>query len=203
MLKGIYQRLFSGESGAVSEIRMVVGLGNPGKEYADTRHNIGFRVVDSVADELGITIKKKKFGAAFGQGEFSDKKLILLKPLQFMNRSGQAVATACGFYKLEVSKVLIITDDMSLEPGRLRIRRAGSSGGHNGLADIIEKLGTEKINRLRIGIGQSGRETTVDFVLDRPTETERPLLDEAVVKAKEAVRCWIENGVETAMNMFN
>ena len=143
MLKGIYQRLFSGESGAVSEMRMIVGLGNPGKEYVGTRHNIGFRVIESVADELGIEIKKKKFGSAFGQGEISGKKLIFLKPLQFMNRSGQAVATACGFYKLEVSKVLVITDDLSLEPGRIRIRRAGSSGGHNGLADIIEKLVTE------------------------------------------------------------
>ena len=182
---------------------MVVGLGNPGDEYVGTRHNVGFRVIDSLAETLKIKVRKKKFGAVFGQGEFADKKLILLKPRQFMNRSGQAVATAVGFYKLGVSDLLVITDDMALEPGRIRIRAKGSAGGHKGLTDVIEKLGTDSIGRLRIGIGQSGNEVAEDFVLDKPTETERPLLDEAIGRGREAVLCWVEYGIEAAMNEFN
>ena len=187
----------------MAETKMVVGLGNPGDEYIDTRHNIGFRVVDSLAESLKIKVRRRKFGAHFGEGEFSDKKLILLKPWQFMNRSGQAVATAVGFYKLGAEDLLVVTDDMALSPGRIRIRAKGSAGGHNGLADVIEKLGTESIGRLRIGIGQSGEESDVDFVLDKPAETDRLLLDEAIKRAAEAVLCWVECGVETAMNTFN
>ena len=120
-----------------------------------------------------------------------------------MNHSGQAVATAAGFYKLKLSDLLVVTDDMALSPGRIRIRTKGSAGGHNGLADIIERLGTSEFGRLRVGIGQCGQEDTIDFVLDKPTETEKPLLDEAIERAKEAVICWIKNGIETAMNEFN
>jgi len=187
----------------MAEIKMVVGLGNPGDEYVDTRHNAGFRVIDLLSCELKIEVRKKKFGACFGQGEFADKKLILLKPLSFMNRSGQVVATAVGFYKLQLDDLLVVTDDMALPPGRIRIRAEGSSGGHNGLADVIEKLGTESIGRLRVGIGQSGEESAEDYVLDKPTRAEKPLLDEAIEMAQEAVLCWVEYGIEAAMNKFN
>jgi PTH1 family peptidyl-tRNA hydrolase len=136
-------------------------------------------------------------------GEFAHKKLIVLKPWQFMNRSGQAIATAMGFYKLNVADVLVVTDDMDLEPGRIRIRSKGSAGGHNGLADIIEKLGTNEVARCRVGIGRSHEGEAVGFVLDRPTEAERPLLQEAIERARDAVLCWIENGIETAMNKYN
>jgi PTH1 family peptidyl-tRNA hydrolase len=187
----------------MSEVKMIIGLGNPGDEYVDTRHNAGFRVIDSLAKFLKIEVKRKKFGACCGQGEFADKKLILLKPWRFMNRSGQVVATAAGFYKLALNDLLVITDDMALEPGRIRVRAKGSSGGHNGLADIIEKLSSENIGRLRIGIGQSGSTDAVDFVLNKPTETEWPLLDEAIEKAREAVLCWIEYGIEATMDKFN
>ena len=187
----------------MAETKMVAGLGNPGAEYVDTRHNVGFLVIDSLAEALGIEVRRRKFGAVFGLGEFADKKLILLKPWQFMNRSGEAIAAAVGFYKLGVSDLLVVTDDMALEPGRIRIRTKGSSGGHNGLADVIEKLGTESIGRLRIGIGQSDREDAVDFVLDEPTVEERPLLDEAIARSQEAVLCWVKDGIEAAMNEFN
>ena len=187
----------------MAETKMVAGLGNPGAEYVDTRHNVGFLVIDSLAEALGIEVRRRKFGAVFGLGEFADKKLILLKPWQFMNRSGEAITAAVGFYKLGVSDLLVVTDDMALEPGRIRIRTKGSSGGHNGLADVIEKLGTESIGRLRIGIGQSDREDAVDFVLDEPTDEERPLLDEAIARAREAVLCWVKDGIEAAMNEFN
>jgi PTH1 family peptidyl-tRNA hydrolase len=185
------------------ETKMVVGLGNPGRSYINTRHNAGFRVIDSVAKALAIEVRKRKFGARLGEGEFAGKKLILLKPIRFMNCSGQVVATAAGFYKLELSDLLVISDDMALEPGRIRLRAKGSAGGHNGLADVIEKLGSEGVNRLRVGIGSCGEEDAVDYVLDRPTKAQKPLLDRAIESARDAVLCWIEDGIETAMNKFN
>ena len=190
----------------MSDIKIVVGLGNPGDEYADTRHNTGFRVIDALAKSLNIEVKQRKFGARFGSGEFSYKKLILLKPWTFMNRSGQAVATAVSFYKLALSDLIVVTDDLALEPGRIRLRSKGSDGGHNGLADIITKLGTTEFPRCRVGIGSGGEEiwqSQVDYVLSRPTDKQKPLLDDAVEKAKEAVLCWIEYDIETAMNRFN
>ncbi|MFQ6034351.1 MAG: aminoacyl-tRNA hydrolase [Sedimentisphaerales bacterium] len=186
-----------------NDIKMVVGLGNPGDEYVDTRHNLGFKVIDSLAEALAVTVKNRKFGARFGQAEFADKKIILLKPWQFMNRSGQAVATAMGFYKLAESDLMVVTDDMALAPGRIRIRKKGSAGGHNGLADIIDKIGTHEFARCRIGIGHSDEQVAYDYVLDKPSQTDKPLLDEAVITAKDAVLCWIEFGIEKAMNEFN
>ena len=182
---------------------LVVGLGNPGDEYRNTRHNMGFKVIDAIAAALDMDTGQRKFGARFGSGEFAGKKLILLKPWLFMNRSGQAVATAVGFYKLDVADLLVVTDDMDLEPGRIRIRARGSAGGHNGLADIIEKLGTDEFARCRIGIGRSGQQDAVDFVLDEPPRADRALLAEAVDRARDAVLCWIEHGIDKAMTMFN
>ncbi|MFA5251387.1 MAG: aminoacyl-tRNA hydrolase [Phycisphaerae bacterium] len=185
------------------EIKMVVGLGNPGKEYVDTRHNIGFRVIDSLAEALKIDVEKKRFSACLGSGEFAGKKLILLKPMRFMNCSGQVVATATGFYKLALNNLLVITDDMALPASRIRVRMKGSAGGHNGLADVIEKLGTENVSRLRIGIGQSDVKEAHDYVLGKPKAADRPLLDEAIIKARDAVLCWIEYGIKATMNKFN
>jgi len=182
---------------------MVVGLGNPGAAYVDTRHNLGFKVIDSLSEALKIDVKKRKFGARLGFVELLGKNLILLKPWRFMNRSGGSVAAAVGFYELGMSDLLVVTDDMALDVGRIRIRAKGSAGGHNGLADVIEKLGTENIGRLRIGIGESDKDNAVDYVLDKPTKTEVALLDEAIERAREAVLCWVEYGIETVMNKFN
>ena len=187
----------------MGEIKIVVGLGNPGDEYIDTRHNTGFKVIDSLAESLGIKVKKRKFNARFVSSEFTGKKLILLKPWQFMNRSGQAVARAVDFYKLSLSNLLVVTDDMDLEPGRIRIRARGSAGGHNGLVDIIDKLGTNEFARCRIGIGRSFEQNDIDYVLDKPTDTEKPLLAAAIDRARDAVFCWIEYGLEKTMNKFN
>jgi PTH1 family peptidyl-tRNA hydrolase len=189
--------------GVSDRMKMVVGLGNPGGEYADTRHNIGFKVIDLLAEKLAVKVNKRKFGTRFAQAEFADKKLILLKPWQFMNRSGQAVATAIGFYKLALSDLLVVTDDMALEPGRIRLRAKGSAGGHNGLADIIEKLGTNEFARCRIGIGYDSAQIAYDYVLNEPAENERQVLNEAIEKAGQAVLCWIECGIEQTMNEFN
>jgi len=182
---------------------MIVGLGNPGDEYADTRHNTGFKVIDALAEAIGIKVKKRKFGARFESGEFAGEKLILLKPWQYMNRSGQAVATAVGFYKINIRDLMVVTDDMDLEPGRIRLRYKGSAGGHNGLADIIQKLGTNEFARCRVGIGRSTGMDTVGYVLDKPQKDERSLFTDAIERARNAVLCWIEYGIDTAMNKFN
>ena len=187
----------------MGEIKIVVGLGNPGDEYIDTRHNTGFKVIDSLTESLGIKVKKRKFSARFVSSEFAGKKLILLKPWQFMNRSGQAVVKAVDFYKLSLSNLLVVTDDMDLEPGRIRIRARGSAGGHNGLVDIIDKLGTNEFARCRIGIGRSFEQNDIDYVLDKPTDTEKPQLAAAIDRARDAVFCWIEYGLEKTMNKFN
>jgi PTH1 family peptidyl-tRNA hydrolase len=185
------------------DIKLIVGLGNPGLEYQQTRHNVGFEVVELLTKKLKVKLNKEKFSAAFGQAEFEDKKLILLKPLLFMNNSGQVVAAVANFYKLTAEAILVITDDMALEPGMIRLRAGGSAGGHNGLADIIEKLGTDEFNRIRIGIGSRSQTPGRDYVLSRPSETERNLIDKAVTEAADAVMVWITEGVETAMNRFN
>ncbi|MHC4069575.1 MAG: aminoacyl-tRNA hydrolase [Planctomycetota bacterium] len=188
---------------SVCGVKMVVGLGNPGAEYEGTRHNAGFMVIDSLASALGIKVRKKKFGGVLGEGEYLDKKLILLKPCQYMNRSGQVVATAVGFYKLCLSEMFVVSDDIALEPGRIRIRARGSAGGQKGLTDILEKLGTDEVNRLRVGIGQSGVQASEDYVLTTPSAEEKPLLEAAIDKARDAVLCWIEFGIDEAMNRFN
>ena len=185
------------------QMRLIVGLGNPGKRYVGTRHNVGFAVLDRLARRLEVDIKKKKFGGLVGDGVPGEKKLLLLKPMQFMNKSGHVVATAAGFYKLEKERLLVVTDDMALEPGRIRIRAKGSAGGHNGLADIIERLGTDEFARLRVGVGSSDKDAGADYVLDRPGPDEEEVLDQAIERAAEAVICWVEEGIDSAMNKFN
>jgi PTH1 family peptidyl-tRNA hydrolase len=184
-------------------MQMIVGLGNPGKKYAETRHNVGFRVVDLLAETLGIQISKRSFGARLGKGEFAGKSVLLLKPWQYMNCSGQPVAQAAGFYKLHLCDVLVVLDDMWLEPGQVRLRERGSAGGHNGLADVIEKLGTENIPRLRIGIGQCETDDAVNYVLGEPDKNERELISQGIVRAKDAAICWLEEGTAAAMTEFN
>ena len=187
----------------MGDIKLIAGLGNPGDVYSDTRHNIGFKVIDVLADKLGIEVKQKKFSSLFGQGEVGGKKLILVKPWLYMNNSGQAVATAAGFFKLSKEDLLVVTDDMALEVGKLRLRMKGTAGGHNGLADIIEKLGTNEFCRLRVGIGQSVPGAAVGHVLGKPSKEEQKQLQAAIEQSALAVICWLENGINIAMNKFN
>jgi PTH1 family peptidyl-tRNA hydrolase len=187
----------------MAEIRLVVGLGNPGPEYAETRHNLGFKVIETLEDVLGIEVKQRKFNARLGEGWHAGRKVILMKPWTFMNRSGEPVATAVGFYKLDVRDLMVIVDDMALETGVLRIRAGGSAGGHNGLADIIQKLGTDEFARCRVGIGARPGEQAVGHVLGRPESEEKPLLNRAILRARDAVRCWLDVGVDKTMNEFN
>jgi peptidyl-tRNA hydrolase, PTH1 family len=185
---------------ADSKIRMVVGLGNPGSEYQQTRHNVGFMVVDRLAADLAMSWEKssKAEAAVAKSGE-----LILMKPLAFMNRSGFPVLAVSQFYKIEPPETLIVFDDFALPLGRLRIRPDGGTGGHNGLESIIVQLGTDEIPRLRIGIGGAPVQGAVDHVLGRFFDEELAAAREAIDRAVEAVKWAIDNGVVSAMNKFN
>mgnify|MGYP001461310841 CR=1 FL=1 len=200
---GIFGKLFKSEAESGGEIRLIVGLGNPGKEYEGTRHNAGFDVVDETTKSLGVDVRSRKFSSLFGQGEHKGKKLIFLKPQEYMNRSGQSVATVIGFYKLNLNQLLVVTDDLALEPGVIRLRGKGSAGGHNGLADIINKLGSNDFARLRVGIGKSTVEAGRDYVLSRPSAEQAQSIKGAILRAKEAVLLWVESGLEAAMNKYN
>ncbi|MDQ6809945.1 MAG: aminoacyl-tRNA hydrolase [Verrucomicrobiota bacterium] len=181
-------------------VRLIAGLGNPGGEYERTRHNVGFVVVDLLAKELGASWQKSaKWNSAWAKvGE-----TLLVKPLSFMNRSGEPVSAVADFYKIAPAEILLVSDDTALPLGRLRIRLEGSSGGHNGLESIFMHFATDAIPRLRIGIGEPPREGSVDYVLGRFFEEERPVIEKAVIRAVEAVKCAIDKGVVSAMNTFN
>ncbi len=183
-----------------STIRLVIGLGNPGAEYNRTRHNVGFDVVDLLASEWGLAWQhSKSWQALWAKGE----KAILVKPTSYMNRSGESLSAVAGFYKIEPAEILVVLDDMTLELGRLRLRPEGGTGGHNGLESVIVHLGTEAVPRLRFGIGAAPSAGAVDYVLGRFFEEETPVVEKAVVRAADAVKCAIDNGVLSAMNLFN
>jgi PTH1 family peptidyl-tRNA hydrolase len=184
-------------------IKLIAGLGNPGKEYAGTRHNAGFDVIDGFARRLAVSVEQKKFGSLFGETMVDDTKVILLKPQQWMNLSGQAVATAVGFYKLPLGDLMVVADDAAIEMGTIRIRPGGSSGGHNGLRDIITRLGTDQFARLRVGIGSEGPGTLRDFVLSRPGPQDSELFLEGIKKAQESLWQWIHEGLSATMNQYN
>jgi PTH1 family peptidyl-tRNA hydrolase len=184
----------------VPQIRLIVGLGNPGPEYERTRHNIGFNVVDSLAAEWGLSWQhSKSWHALWAKGE----KAILLKPASYMNRSGEPLLAVASFYKIAPAEILVVLDDLALELGRLRLRTEGSAGGHNGLESIIQHLGTEAVPRLRVGIGAAPSAGAVDYVLGRFFEEEVPVVQKTVERAGEAVKCAIDKGVLSAMNLFN
>lgn len=179
---------------------MVVGLGNPGAEYNRTRHNVGFNVVDLLAAEWGLSWQhSKSWHALWAKSE----KAILVKPTSYMNRSGESLSAVANFYKIAPSEILVVLDDLALELGRLRLRTEGGTGGHNGLESIIMHLGTEAIPRLRIGIGAAPSEGAVDYVLGRFFEEEIPVVEKTIERAADAVKCAIDKGVLSAMNLFN
>ena len=187
----------------MGQIKLIAGLGNPGKEYEGTRHNLGFDVVDAMASRYMVTVKKKKFNSLYGEVDLAGNKLILLKPQQYMNLSGHAVATVCGFYKISIEDILVVTDDLALDPGMIRLRAKGSAGGHNGLSDIIQKLGSNNFARLRVGIGKSPYPDSKGYVLGKPDSKDKELLSDSVKRSVEAVECWVKNGPLEAMNKFN
>ena len=181
---------------------LIVGLGNPGKEYEDTRHNIGFKVVDNIAKEYNIQINRQKFKGIYGEGFINGEKVILLKPTTYMNLSGESVMEVVNFYNIENDEILIIYDDISLDIGKLRIREKGSAGGHNGIKSIIAHLGSEVFSRIKIGVGQPNSDL-VKHVLGKFSKEEMVILDESIEAATNATAEIIKNDVKTAMNQFN
>ena len=181
-------------------IRLVAGLGNPGPEYAATRHNIGFMVVDQFAAQFGSTWEKSTKWDALSA---KCGAVLLVKPMSFMNRSGYPLLAIAQFYKIAPREILVVLDDLALPLGRLRLRSRGGSGSHNGLESIIMQFGTEEIPRLRIGIGEAPHEGSVDYVLSRFFEEEKPTVRSTIDRAVQAAKCAIDNGLNSAMNTFN
>ncbi len=184
---------------------IIVGLGNPGDKYHETRHNAGFRCVDILLKELNAGPEKNKFQSLIYDGEIKGHKVLFQKPLTFMNNSGQAVCEAARFFKVPFDKVIVISDDVTMDAGRLRIRKSGSHGGHNGLKDIIELSGTDNIPRVKIGMGQKPRPEydLADWVLGKPSKEDKQKIDEAEKNAAEAVKTMVTADIGQAMNKFN
>ena len=181
---------------------LIVGLGNPGREYENTRHNIGFAAMDVLAEKYNIDINRTKFKGEYGEGFINGNKVILLKPYTFMNLSGESVREAIDFYKLTEEQVLIIYDDISLELGRLRIREKGSAGGHNGIKSIINHMGTDVFTRIKIGVG-APKGDLVNHVLGKFSKDEVNILKQTLDAVTEETADIIDNGAKEAMNKFN
>ena len=186
-------------------MKLIVGLGNPGPRYADTRHNAGFIVVDRLAKrwKTDLSHYEARFEATIGEAQRGDERVFLLKPQTYMNLSGRSVGAFVRFYKLALGDLLIVYDEMDLPIGRIRVRSAGSAGGHNGMSDLIRNLSTDVISRIRVGIGRPQPAAGVDHVLSKFDERDRAAVNAAVDCAADAAECWVTSGIETTMNRYN
>lgn len=184
---------------------IIAGLGNPGREYDMTRHNIGFEVIDYMAGQYNIKVNKLKFKALFGEAHIGGEKVYLVKPQTYMNLSGESLREFAAFYKIPPEQILVIHDDIALEAGRIRIRAKGSDGGHNGLKSILFNLKSDQFPRIKIGVGAPGNAgyELADYVLGRFTKEEIPIMEEAIIKAAKAAAELITNGAAAAMNRYN
>ncbi len=195
--------LFQRDSGGAAWL--IVGLGNPGEKYENTRHNVGFQVIDELAERQGKPVQRLKFKALTGLLTIGGEKALVMKPVTYMNLSGEAVRPAADFYKLPPERILVISDDVALAAGRLRIRAKGSAGGHNGLKSIIQHLGTDQFPRIRVGVGEKPHPDydLADWVLGRPQGEDKKAIDGAVKRAADAVECILTQGLERGMGKFN
>lgn len=184
---------------------LIVGLGNPSAKYEKTRHNVGFDVIDALADKYNIEVKEKKAKALCGSGYIEGQKVILVKPQTYMNLSGESVAPLMNFYKLDPAMDLIVVcDDINLEPGFIRIRKKGSAGGHNGIKDIIAKIDSDQFSRVKVGVGKKPADWDLaDFVLSRFSKEERENLEEAIKDSVDALVHMVRDEIEEAMNLYN
>lgn len=184
---------------------IIVGLGNPGKQYAHTRHNVGFDTIDILADKYGISVDSKKHKALYGKGIIEGQRVVLAKPQTYMNLSGESVRELVDFYKIDPEEELIVIyDDISLEPGQLRIRGKGSAGGHNGIKSIISHLGSQVFPRVKVGVGEKPKGYDLaDYVLGHFSKAERAEVEDAFSRAADAVVCMMNDGMEHAMNRYN
>ena len=182
---------------------IIAGLGNPGKKYENTRHNIGFITIDSLASKHNITVDKLKFKALVGEGRISGQKVILVKPQTYMNLSGESVQEVMNFYKVDPQNLIVIYDDIDIDLGTLRIRKSGSAGTHNGMRSIVQHINSTDFPRIRIGMGGPSKGDLVDFVIGGMSKAESEVLKETVDNATEAIDCIIESGIDMSMNRFN
>ena len=183
---------------------LIVGLGNPGKDYEQTRHNIGFMILDNLADRADINISKKGFKGLYDDINFSEHKLLLFKPQTYMNLSGQAVKEIKNFYKIDTKKIIVVHDEIDLELGKIKIKEGGGSAGHNGIKSIFENIGDKNFKRVRVGIGRPRSQMNVSsHVLSKFTGEEKEILESQINSATEAVLEIISNGLTSAMNKFN
>ena len=188
-----------------NETWLIVGLGNPGREYAHTRHNAGFRALDILAEKLGCKVDKLKFQGLYGQANYRGRKLLLLKPQTYMNLSGRSVLQLSAFFRVPPKNIIVLFDDISLDPGRLRVRSDGSAGGHNGIKSIIQELGCQDFPRVKIGVGAKPHPDfdLADWVLSGFTAQEEKALQPALERAADAALAVMEYGVPEAANRFN
>ncbi len=195
--------MFLKRSGGVDWL--LVCLGNPGDQYENTRHNVGFMVADELADRAGIPIQKLKYRALTNTTQLGGQKVLIMKPITYMNLSGEAVRQAVDFYKVPADHVLVVSDDTALAVGRLRIRKGGSAGGHNGLKNIIQHLGTDQFPRVRLGVGEKPHPDydLADWVLGKFQGEDKKAMEQAVKKAADAIECILSQGLDKAMNRFN
>ncbi len=184
-------------------VKLIIGLGNPGKEYESTRHNVGWDTIDLLAKRHHIFVKSRRNRALVGEGAIAGEKVVLAKPLTFMNLSGEAVGGLARRYRINPEDIIVICDDVNLDLGRLRIRARGSAGGHNGLKSIIHSLGTEDFPRVRIGVGSPQHADMVKHVLSRFNRAERVIVKETVDEAADAIEMILTEGIEPAMNKYN
>jgi len=184
-------------------MKIIAGLGNPGLQYSNTRHNVGFMVADLLAQRMTVSFSRQVFQSKIAEGRLGTEKILLLKPQTFMNLSGQALVEAVGFYKLDWEDVLIIHDDLDLLPGQVRVRAKGSAGGHRGMDSVITLSGTNNIPRIKIGIGHPLLGQVVDFVLQPFPAEEMPVVAKAVERAADAAMDWLERGIKETMNLYN
>ena len=184
---------------------IICALGNPGREYEHSRHNVGFTVADELSRRHGIDLRRIRFKSLNGTGEIAGHKVLLMKPNTYMNLSGTALQEAAAFYKVPPQRCLVVSDDVSLEPGRLRLRRNGSAGGHNGLKSIINMLGTEDFPRVKLGVGKKPHPDydLADWVLGRFPPEQRQTMEDAARRAADAVECVLKDGMERAMSQYN
>lgn len=191
--------------GIKSESWLIVGLGNPGKEYVHTRHNCGFLAIDILASRLGCKIDKCKFQGLYGQTTYKGVKLFLLKPQTYMNLSGRSILQLSAYYHIPPARIIVLFDDISLNPGRLRIRENGSAGGHNGIKSIIQELGSQEFPRVKIGVGAkpNPQQDLADWVLSGFTASEQRTLDATLPYAADAALCIIDKGIPEAANRYN
>ena len=184
---------------------IIVGLGNPTAEYAGTRHNVGFDVIDQIADKYNISVTERKHRAFCGKGIIGGQKVILVKPQTYMNLSGESVRSVLDFYKVDVeTELLVIFDDISLDVGQLRIRKKGSAGGHNGIKNIIQQLGTNVFHRIKVGVGEKPKGYDLaDYVLGHFSKGEKEQMEDGYKKAVNAVELMLQGEVDAAMNEFN